>query len=328
MIRGTTAARFAALLGVAMVALAACGGSGAGAGPQAGQPMTIRVGVLPIQDVAPIYLGIEKGFFKRQGLTVNLQVMQGGAAVASAVLGGSLDLGFAAPVNLILAKDQGLPVKIVAPGNNASTDPDHAWSAIMVSADSPIKTVKDLAGKTVAANALKGVNELATDAIVMKAGISPSSLKTVPVDFPDMPAALDQKRVDAVGVPEPFLTAIKAKGGRIVTPLFAGFIPGMSVGSYFTTDREIQQHPAVVTAFAKAIGRSLAYANTHPDDVRRVVGTYTKIPPDLLKVMVLSTYETKLNVPSIQRSEQLMKQLGWIKSDVDVHGLIWSGASV
>ena len=48
--------------------------------------------------------------------------MQGGAAVASAVMGGSLDFGFAATVNLMLAKSQGLPVKIVASGNNAAQD--------------------------------------------------------------------------------------------------------------------------------------------------------------------------------------------------------------
>ena len=175
-----------ALLGL----VAGCGGPGstAGSSPQANQPTTINVGLLPINDVAPLYLGIKKGFFKQQNLTLHTQLMQGGAAVASAVMGGSLDFGFAATVNLMLAKSQGLPVKIVASGNNAAQDAAHEWSGIMVSGDSPIRSVRDLAGRTIATNALKGVNELAIDSVAMKAGVSLSSLKLVPVDFPDMPA--------------------------------------------------------------------------------------------------------------------------------------------
>jgi NitT/TauT family transport system substrate-binding protein len=308
---------------------AGCGGgaSPASTGTQVKQPTTINVGLLPINDVAPLYLGIKKGFFKRQNLTVRTQLMQGGAAVASAVMGGSLDFGFAATVNLMLAKNQGLPVKIVASGNNAAQDAAHEWSAIMVPADSPIKSVKDLAGKTIATNALKGVNELAIDSVAMRAGVSPSSLKLVPVDFPDMPAALSQKRVDAVSLAEPWVTTIKAQGGRVLSPLFSGLIPGMTVGTYFTTDTEILEHRAVVTAFVKAIQESLAYAAGHPAESRQVIATYTRTSPEVLSKIELSPWDSKLNRPSIVRTEQLVRRLGWTKSKVDVSSLIWSGAS-
>ncbi|MDR0358137.1 MAG: ABC transporter substrate-binding protein [bacterium] len=307
--------------------MTACGGGSAPAASTATPgPTTINVGVLPIADVAPIYLGVQKGFFKQQNLNLKLQTMQGGAAVASSVLGGSLDFGFAAAVNLILAKDQGLPVKIVANGNNAEKAGPAPWSAIMVSADSPIKTVADLKGKTIAANALKGVNELGTDGIAEKANVDVKTLKITAVDFPDMPAALDQKRVDAVGAPEPFLSAIKAKGGRVVSPLFGGYIPDMTVGTWFTTDKEIAQKPDVVKAYTKAINQSLAYANAHPDEKRGAIATYTKIAPDALKTMALSPSDAKLNRTSIKQQEQFIKKLGWTKEDVDVNGLIWSGA--
>ncbi|HZU14997.1 MAG TPA: ABC transporter substrate-binding protein [Candidatus Dormibacteraeota bacterium] len=325
MFRRGASTLLAGLLG-ALVAVSACGGS-AGGGAQSRQPTTIKVGVLPIADVAPLYVGMREGFFKQQNLVVKPQLMQGGAAVASAVLGGSLDFGFAATVNLLLARGQGLPVKIVASGNNAASDPAHAWSAIMVLPDSPIKSVKDLAGKTIAANALKGVNELAIDGIVKRAGVDPGSLKIVPVDFPDMPAALSQKRVDAVSVPEPFLTQIKASGGRMISPLFEGYLPGMTVGTYFTTDKEIQEHPALVRAFVEAIQRSLTYASAHPDVARQAITTYTRIPASVIPRMELSPWDAKLNRPSIVQTEQLMRQLGWLKSDVDVNSLIWSGAS-
>ena len=317
-------ARLVSLLALLLL-VAGCGGAST-SGTQAKQPTAINIGLLPINDVAPLYLGIKKGFFKQQNLTVHAQLMQGGAAVASAVIGGSLDFGFAAAVNLILAKNQGLPVKIVAPGNSAAADAAHDWSAIMVSGDSPIRSVHDLAGKTIASNALKGVNELAIDSVAMKAGVSTSSLKIVPVDFPDMPAALSQKRVDAVSLAEPWVTVIKGQGGRVLSPLFTGLIPGMTVGTYFTTDREIQEHPAVVKEFATAIQKSLAYAQAHPAEARQIIATYTKTSPTLLSKIQLSPWDSKLNRPSITRTEQMMKNLGWLKSNVNVSTLIWSGA--
>src|SRR5436853_328036 len=87
------APRLLSLLTVAAF-IAGCGGGASTTGNQAVQPTTINVGLLPINDVAPLYLGIKKGFFKQQNLTVHPQLMQGGAAVASAVIGGSLDFGF------------------------------------------------------------------------------------------------------------------------------------------------------------------------------------------------------------------------------------------
>ncbi len=113
----------------------------------------------------------------------------------------------------------------------------------------------------------------------------------------------------------------------MISPLFEGYIPGMTVGTYFTTDKEIQEHPALVRAFVKAIQESLAYANSHPDVARQVIATYTKIPASVLPKMELSPWDVKLNRPSIVQTEEFMRELGWLKSGVNVNSLIWSGAS-
>jgi NitT/TauT family transport system substrate-binding protein len=67
---------------VAAALLAGCGSSGGGGGggsSEAGKPVTLKVGVLPVTDVAPLYIGRQQGFFAQQKLTVKPQVMQGGA---------------------------------------------------------------------------------------------------------------------------------------------------------------------------------------------------------------------------------------------------------
>jgi NitT/TauT family transport system substrate-binding protein len=110
-------------LGMALL-VAGCGDSGGGSGGSG--PATLKVGVLPIADVAPLYLGMKKGYFKQEKLTLKPQVMQGGAAVAAGVVSGSLDFGFSSTEPLIVAKSKGLPVTIVTQGVQAAASTGEA----------------------------------------------------------------------------------------------------------------------------------------------------------------------------------------------------------
>jgi len=322
-----------ALLAVAVLA-AACGSSSSSssassrsASPSKVATATVSVGVLPIADVAPLYVGMKEGFFTAEHIVVQPKMFQGGAAIASAVVGGSLDFGFAAAVNMILAKAQGLPVQIVANGDNAAQTASQAWSAIMVSGSSPITSVKQLAGATIATNAVDGVNELAVDGILLKNGVNPSSVHFVVLNFPDMPAALSSGHVQAVSDSEPFVTAIKAQGGRVISPLFEGYLPGMTVGTYIASTNEINQQSGVVQRFAAAIQKSLAYSQAHPSVVRQIIPTYTSITAAVASKMTLPTYDSVLNRASFTTQEKLMHKLGWISKDVSLSSLIWSGAA-
>lgn len=326
-------------LGALVVLAAACGSSASsssassstaasGAAVSKSTPTaTVSVGVLPIADVAPLYVGMKEGFFAAEHIDVQPKMFQGGAAIASAVVGGSLDFGFAAAVNMILAKAQGLPVQIVANGDNAALTAANAWSAIMVSGSSSITSVKQLAGTTIATNAVDGVNELAVDGILLKNGVNPSSVHFVVLNFPDMPAALSSGHVQAVSDSEPFVTAIKAQGGRVITPLFEGYLPGMTVGTYIASTSEISSQSGVVARFAAAIQKSLSYSAAHPSVVRQVIPTYTSITAAVASKMQLPTYDSVLNLSSFTTQEALMRKLGWMSKSVSLSSLIWSGAA-
>lgn len=290
-------------------------------------PATINVGVLPIADVAPLYLGIKQGFFAKEKLTVVPHALQGGAAVASAVVGGSLQFGFGATANLILAKAQNLPLQFVASGDTAASTASDAWSAIQVSAKSGITSIADLAGKTIAANATQGENELALDSILLKNGVKPTSVHVVAMGFPNMPSALSSGQVQAVTEVEPFVSSINAKGGKTLSPLFEGMQPNLLVAGYFTTSSEISSHPGLVKRFTTAMNESLDFAANNPSAVRSIIPTYTKIPATVASKLKLPVWSSKLNVSSIQTQESLMKQLGWLKSDIPVSSLVWSGAT-
>ena len=72
-------------------ALVACGDDEPSGGSG---PTKLKVGVIPIADVAPLYLGIEKGFFKEESLEIEPVLAEGGAAIVPAVISGANQIGF------------------------------------------------------------------------------------------------------------------------------------------------------------------------------------------------------------------------------------------
>ena len=180
----------------------------------------LSIAVIPIADCAPIYLGKKKGFFAKQNLDITLSTQGGGAAIIPGVLSGQLQFGFSNVPSLLIAQNKGLKFVGVAPGVASTGVSGHDFSAILVPADSPIKTAKDLAGKTVAVNNLNNIGDVAVRAGVKAAGGDPKSVKFIEVPFPDMPAALANHRIEAGWMVEPFVyyrAVARQQGGGLAT---------------------------------------------------------------------------------------------------------------
>lgn len=315
----------AAALAVMAALVGGCGSGGGGPSEGSG-PATLKVGVLPIADVAPIYLGTQKGFFKQEKLTIKPQVLQGGAEVTAAVVSGDVQFGFSATSPLIVAASKGVPVQIVSQGNQAAATEADAWDGILVKKGSPIRDPNDLEGKTVAVNALKSMPELTVRAFLDRQGVDISKIKFIEVPFPEMPAALSAGRVDATASVEPFVTQAKAAGARSLGSYLTGVQPKLTVGTYFSSTPYIAKNGDVTKRFARAMNRSLSYAQKHPGQARKAVAAYTKIPPKAAQAMKLSLWTPSLNPSSIELVAGEAKKFGFVKEKPDVTKLVWEGA--
>jgi hypothetical protein len=146
----------------------------------------------------------------------------------------------------------------------------------MVKGNSSIKTPQDLAGKTIAVNALKGVGEVMIKAALKKSGVDPNSIKLVSLPFPSMRTALNNGQIDAFWAPEPFVTQGLGDGDRIVMapgPVLGKYWP---VGCYGALEGWISAHPDLAKAFRDAMNESLTYAQQHPDEIRALLPAATR----------------------------------------------------
>ncbi|MEU1853180.1 ABC transporter substrate-binding protein [Streptomyces sp. NPDC019990] len=305
---------------------AACGSSGGGgasdAGASSGGVRTVKVGLIPIVDVAPLYLGQKKGFFEKRGLRLEFTTAQGGAAIVPGVVSGQFQFGFSNVTSLMVAQTNGVPVQAVAGGVASTGVEGEDFSALMVRKDSAITSPKELEGKKVAINTLKNINETAVRASVSESGGDPDKVEFVELGFEQMPAALDSGEIDAAQVVEPAQAVIKGQGGRVIASPLVDVAPKLTVAMYFTSTRYAKQNPEVVEKFRDATAESLTYSDAHPDEARRIVTTYTKIPAGVLARVTLPRWPAEANRSSIV---DLMKRGyadGLFKSSPDVDKLL------
>ncbi len=287
-----------------------------------GQPDKVTVGVIPILDVAPIYLGLEKGVFERHGIDLELKQAEGGAAIVPAVVSEQYQFGFSNVISLLLAQSEGLPVKVVSNGNNSTGVDGEDFAGLMVKGDSPIKTAKDLEGKTVAANTLQNIVDTSVRASVRKAGGDPSKVKFVALPFPEQPAALASGQVDAVFVVEPFQQAVLAEGGRKIASSYVDAADDLTVAAYFTSQQLQAENPDLVRRFTAAMQESLSYADSHPDEARQIIGTYTKIAPEVIEKVTLPKWPAEINRDSLQTMADLAVEDGLIDKAPDLNALL------
>jgi NitT/TauT family transport system substrate-binding protein len=279
----------------------------------------ITVGVLPITDLAPIYLGVAKGFFTAQNLDVTLQTAQGGAELVAPVMTGQREFGFSNVTSLLIAQTRGLDIVAVAAGASSTGEQGRDFGAIIVPGESLLRTAKDLEGKTTAVNALKSFADTSTRAAVRKAGGDDSKIRFVELGFPDMPAALANKLIDAAWIVEPFLTLAKEQGAKVIAWHLADTAPHLMIAVYFTSGDYARQHPDMVKRFKAAIIESLAYADGHPDEIRAIVPTYTRISKDLIGKLTLPRWPTEMNRESTAILADLSVKDGLVSKKPDLN---------
>ena len=317
------------VLGIATVLITAvgagaCGSSDSSSGDSSSsggnKTTTVKVGIIPIVDVAPLYLGQQKGFFSNRGLKLQMVSAQGGAAIIPGVVSGQFQFGFSNTTSLMLAQVKGVGVKSVVNGAASNGKVGSDVTGVLVKKDSSIKSAKDLAGHTVAVNTLQNIGDTTVRESVRKAGGDPSKVKFVEIAFDQMPAALDDGRVDAAWMGEPAQTIAKAQGARVIASPFAETDPKLTVATYFTSTRLTQQNPDLVKKFTAAMTESLRYASSHPDEARQVLTTYTKISGDVLKSLTLPSWLPQVDMASLEKLASLGEKdglFGGKKPDLD-----------
>lgn len=282
--------------------LAGCGKKDAAPAPgnTAAEPakveaVSVDVGMLKLASSAPLFIGIEKGFFKEENIDAKPKWFDAAQPIAVATAGGSVDVGAtgitASLYNMVAG---GQKLTIVA--DKGREQKGYSSTALMVPADSPVKTIEELKGKKIGITQTGSTYHYMVGRLLEKHGLTLKDIQLTPLNsIGGLMEALKGKQVDAVMLNEPNLTAVVKEGyGRVITQV-GDEMDYQTSGLFFSPKLAGNKDAAV--RFLKAYAKSTRYyydavlvkkdgkivPGANYDEVVKIVAKYTGQPEDNVK---------------------------------------------
>lgn len=284
----------------------------------------IKIGYIPIADCGQLYVGIEKGFFKQEGLGIELLGFAGGAKILEALATGSVDVGFSNVVSLILARASGL--KFVALTGGPIEDENHKEHAILIRKDSSIiKSPKDLEGKTIALNTRKNIDDLFVREYLKANNVNPDKIKFVEIPFQNMESSILSGDVDAAAVIEPYVTFALLHGEtKVLGYNYVSVEPEVEISTYVVSEDWIQKNQSIADKFIRAFSRATQYALAHESEVRTIITKFTKLDQSQAQQMILPTFGNEITISKLQKMADMLYKIGWIDKPLDASLIVYN----
>ena len=222
--------------------------------------------------VSPAELAAALGYFEGTGITLeNLGYAGGGPETLIALAGGSVDIGGAATPAVLNSIASGNDFVIAYPTNGVN---ETVHSTFYVLPDSPIKEIKDIAGKTIAVNTLGAHLDYVTREALHSVGLPSDAANLVVVPGPQLEQVLRSKQVDltAFGYWQQTFEGAALKNGEL-RPIFTDYqLTGDIAGGFAVLRRDwVQAHPEAAKTFVQAAARALDYAREHPEETKVIL---------------------------------------------------------
>ena len=263
--------------------------------PASAQDEVIHVGSAGKEADAQVYYAIDMGFFKQAGLNVEVETLPNGSAVAAAVASGALQIGDSNTLSLAVARERGLPFALIAPG--AEYRSDSPATLLVVAADGPIKSLRDMQGKTIAGASIGGLDQVSIEAWADVNHLDYKSMKYIELPPGSMIPALQRGTIAAASVADPSLTAaLDLKQVRVLSPNYDAIGKTFMWTVWFSTSTWAADNPVLVKKFAAVMVQTALWANANHAKAASILFKYTKFDAHESHVK----FATKLDPAEIQ----------------------------
>ena len=280
----------------------------------------LRVGLLPFSESLGAVIADRQGYFKAEGLDIEITKVSSGAVAVPVLQAGKLDIIFSNTVSTLQAMEQGLDAVILAPGAVVRASGADTTIALMVRKGS-VKAVKELEGRRVAVNVINSTAWLHAVAMLDKLGVDRSKVRFVEIPFPQMNDPLLNSQVDAIYQVEPFRSVLMASGkAEVLGYPYVETLPNSDITQYLAMAPWVEKNRATAVKFARAIAKGAQFANVPANEaaVRDANVQFTGLNPTLKDVVMLPRFGTAVSAAEIDRTMDLMLKYGMLKQKVDL----------
>jgi ABC-type nitrate/sulfonate/bicarbonate transport system substrate-binding protein len=309
--------------GLAFVAACSLVLSQGGTAASAAEPAKLRIGVVRAAGTLPLQHAVDSGALAKDGVAVEIIQLNNGPAISSALISGAIDVGFAATMAVITARANSQPIKMFVPVTIETGKQSSNW--VDATEGRGLTSIKDLAGKTLAMNAVGGMCELLLRAHMAQAGMPEGSVKTIILPFPQIPAAIQLKNADAGCAIEPFHSILETNPQIKGKPIVFGAFPGLGdqervlIDGFFARDAWLQDNPAVAAKFAHAIVMANKQVMEDPALMSSLFVKHLKVDPAVAAKIKVLLETDNVAIPSseIMPTLDLMKKVGLLNASIE-----------
>ena len=235
----------------------------------------MRLGMTTWVGYGPMFLARDKGFFKENGLEVELQIIEDAALYMAAVAAGKLD-GNASTIDEIMKyRSEDFCFKAIV-----ALDDSHGGDGVLVRDE--VNSLKDLKGQQVGMN-LGSVSQFWFNILLKKEGMTEADLNITNMTADDAAAAFIAGQIPAAVTWEPHLSLVRTKKqGKVL--IDSSQTPGLIVDVVDLTCDYIKNNPKDVEAFVKGLYKAVDFIKTNQDEAYAImakgVGGYLENPAD------------------------------------------------
>ncbi|MBK5568243.1 ABC transporter substrate-binding protein [Ensifer sp. SSB1] len=217
-------------------------------------------------------LAQELGYFDGTGITIeNIGYAAGGPASLIALASGDVEIGSAATSAVLNSIISGNEFVAAYPSNGIN---DEVQSIFYVLEDSPIKSIKDIAGKSMAVNTLGAHLDYTIREALHSVGLPTDAANQVVVPGPQLEQVLRSGQVDisAFGYWQTTFEGAARKNGGLRAIFDDTDVLGEIAGGFVVLRRDfVKAHPDAAKTFVLQSARALDYAREHPEETKKIL---------------------------------------------------------
>ena len=267
-------------------------------------PLSIRFGTIPVLQSLPIFVAAEKGFFKKQGLNVEVILFPSALEKDIALSSGRIDGYFGDMMTPMVLQSNQKGIKITA--TNFNTTREQRMFAVLASPKQQGKSLPDIAQEGIATS-FNTISEYLIMRLLTQQKIDPKKIKLIDVkNIPIRLQMLLSDQVPAALLPEPLATLAELKGAKA---LMDDKGQGLSATVLVFSDRFIKAHPESARDFHEAVNQAAEYINKYPSEVRIIMNRDCRMPEPLQNNFPIPRFP-KLAPPS---TKQIMDVYSWLR---------------
>ncbi|PWW28879.1 NitT/TauT family transport system substrate-binding protein [Cytobacillus oceanisediminis] len=287
-------------------------------GEKSGERVSVQIGMLKLTSSAPLFIGLEKGFFEEENIDASVKWFEAAQPIAVATAGGSVDVGATGiTASLYNMAAGGQKLWIVA--DKGREQKGYSSSALLVPNDSDITQLEDLKGKKIGITQTGSTFHYMAGRILENHNVGLDEVELVPLNsIKGLMESLKSKQVDAVILNEPNISTVVDEGyGKVITQI-GDEMDYQTSGVFFSP--AFAENNEVAVRFLKAYEKATRYyydavltkkdgklvPGKNYDEVINIIAKYTDQEPELIKK----------GLPYMDRNGKLLdtdiqKQIDW-----------------